>query len=155
MFKYFIFIFIFIVSCNSNKVVTVHGISQIDIKSAKLQENQSNTNDILNILGPPSTKSTFDENIWIYLERKETRRSIFKLGKKKLIKNNVLIVSLDDTGILKKKKFFNLNNMNEYEFSQSITTSGYSKNSYVYSLLRSLRDKINSPLKKQQRDNRN
>ena len=82
MFKYFIFIFIFIVSCNSNKVVTVHGISQIDIKSAKLQENQSNTNDILNILGPPSTKSTFDENIWIYLERKETRRSIFKLGKK-------------------------------------------------------------------------
>tara|TARA_Y100000816_G_C26100408_1_gene583020 strand:+ start:2467 stop:2934 length:468 start_codon:yes stop_codon:yes gene_type:complete len=154
MIKYLVFLFIFIISCGSNKVVNVHGISQIDIKSDKLQEKKSNTNDILEILGPPSVKSAFNDNVWIYIERKETRKSVFKLGKKKLIKNNVLVVSIDDKGILNKKNLFDLNNMNDLEFSENITTSGYSKNSYVYSLLRSLRDKINSPIKRQQREKR-
>ena len=154
MIKYLFFLFIFIISCSSNKVVNVHGISQIDIKSDKLQEKKSNTNDILEILGPPSIKSAFNDNVWIYIERKETRKSVFKLGKKKLIKNNVLVVSIDDSGILNKKNLFDLNNMNDIEFSENITTSGYSKNSYVYSLLRSLRDKINSPIKRQQREKR-
>ena len=154
MIKYLFFLFIFIISCSSNKVVNVHGISQIDIKSDKLQEKKSNTYDILEILGPPSIKSAFNDNVWIYIERKETRKSVFKLGKKKLIKNNVLVVSIDDSGILNKKNLFDLNNMNDIEFSENITTSGYSKNSYVYSLLRSLRDKINSPIKRQQREKR-
>ena len=42
--------------------------------------NKSNTNDLINILGPPSTKSSFDNNVWIYIERKKTNSSIFKLG---------------------------------------------------------------------------
>ena len=155
MLKYLFIILLFTLSCSSNKVVTIHGTSQIDLKNNKIYQKKSNTNDILEILGPPSTKSSFNENVWIYIERKEVRRSLFKLGKKKLSKNNVLVVKFDETGILEKKDFFDLNKMNDINFSETMTSSGYSKNSYVYSLLRSLRDKINSPIKRKQRENRN
>ena len=147
-----ILLLIFISSCTTNKVVNLHGISQIDKLSDKLELNASNKNDIIKILGPPSTISTFDDAIWIYIERQENSGSIFKLGNKKLIKNNILIVQLDDRGVLKKKNFYNLNDMNSYQFSEAITESGYEKNSYVYSLLTSLREKINSPVKRKRSD---
>jgi len=147
-----ILLLIIISSCTTNKVVNLHGISQIDKLSDKLELNASNKNDIINILGPPSTISTFDDAIWIYIERQENSGSIFKLGNKKLVKNNILIVQLDDRGVLKKKNFYNLNDMNKYQFSEAITESGYEKNSYVYSLLTSLREKINSPVKRKRSD---
>ena len=147
-----ILLLIFISSCTTNKVVNLHGISQIDKLSDKLELNASNKNDIIKILGPPSTISTFDDAIWIYIERQENSGSIFKLGNKKLVKNNILIIQLDGKGVLKKKNFYNLNDMNNYQFSEAITESGYEKNSYVYSLLTSLREKINSPVKRKRSD---
>ena len=38
--------------------------------------------------------------------------------------------------------------MNDLKFTKEVTLSGYSKNSFVYSFLTSLREKINSPAKK-------
>ena len=150
--KILILLLISISSCTTNKVVNLHGISQIDKLSDKLELNASNKNDIVKILGPPSTISTFDDAIWIYIERQENSGSIFKLGNKKLVKNNILIIQLDDRGVLKKKNFYNLNDMNNYQFSEAITESGYEKNSYVYSLLTSLREKINSPVRRKRSD---
>ena len=150
--KILILLLISISSCSTNKVVNLHGISQIDKLSDKLELKASNKNDIVKILGPPSTVSTFDDAIWIYIERQENSGSIFKLGNKKLVKNNILIIQLDGKGVLKKKNFYNLNDMNNYQFSEAITESGYEKNSYVYSLLTSLREKINSPVKRKRSD---
>ena len=148
MFRYLIILFFITTSCASNKVVKVHGTNQIDTKSEKLLVNVTDKNEIMKLLGPPSVISSFDSNTWIYLERKEISSSIFKLGKKKLIKNNALIVKLNDNGILKNKDFFDLNKMNSIEFNENVTLSGYQKNSFVYNLLTSLREKINNPVTK-------
>ena len=148
MYKYFILILLFITSCSTNKVVTNHGSYLIIEKSKKLAINESNKNDILNALGPPSSKSTFNENIWIYIERKKESTSLFTLGKKKLTKNNVLVVKLDNFGILKEKNIYDLNNYTDLKFSKTLTSQGYEKNSYVYSVLTSLRNKINAPITK-------
>ena len=144
MFKKLLILFIIISGCTTNKVVKNHGISLIDEKSKKLIINQSNKNDILKIMGPPSTMSEFNENIWIYIERKKTSTSIFKLGNRKLVKNNILIVELNGFGILEDKKMLNIQDMNKINFEKQITSSGYTKNSYMYNLLTSLRHKINS-----------
>ena len=34
-------------------------------------------------IGPPSTKSTFDNDVYIYIERKTSSSKLRKLGKKK------------------------------------------------------------------------
>ena len=38
-------------------------------KHEKLIINKSNKNDIIQLLGSPSTKSAFDNDLWIYIER--------------------------------------------------------------------------------------
>ncbi len=144
----FIIAFIFILSCSTNKVKNNHGVLSLNNKFNKIVIEKSNSNDILNLLGPPSTKSSFDNNIWIYIERKKTNQSIFKLGKQKIEKNNVLVLELDNKGILAKKKLYNLDDMNDYKFVEKATQKDISQNSFVYGVLSSLRDKINAPVRK-------
>ena len=144
----FIIAFIFILSCSTNKVKNNHGVLSLNNKFNKIVVEKSNSNDILNLLGPPSTKSSFDINIWIYIERKKTNQSIFKLGKQKIEKNNVLVLELDKRGILAKKKLYNLDDMNDYKFVEKATQKDFSQNSFVYGVLSSLRDKINAPVRK-------
>ena len=144
----FIIAFIFILSCSTNKVKNNHGVLSLDNKFNKIVVEKSNSNDILNLLGPPSTKSSFDNNIWIYIERKKTNQSIFKLGKQKIEKNNVLVLELDNKGVLAKKKLYNLDDMNDYKFVEKATQKDFSQNSFVYGVLSSLRDKINAPVRK-------
>ena len=143
-----IILFILISSCSTNKVVKNHGNSFIKSKSGELFINKSNKNDVLELLGPPSTKSSFNENLWIYIETKKTSTSIFKLGKRSTAKNNILIVQLDDLGLVKSKEFYDLEKMNDLQFSEKITSSAYQKDSFVYNLLTSLRNKINSPIER-------
>ena len=143
-----ILILFFTLSCSLNKVKNNHGVLSLENKISKIIINKSNTNDIINIFGPPSTKSTFDNNLWIYIERKKVNRSIFKLGNKKIVKNNVAILEIDNKGILKKKEIYDLNKMNKYKFSENTTQSSYEKNSYIYGVLTSLREKINAPAKR-------
>ena len=147
--KYILLLLLFFtLSCTLNKVKNNHGVLSLQNKINKIEINKSNKNDIINIFGPPSTKSTFDNNLWIYIERKKSNRSIFALGTKKTIKNNVAVLELNESGILKKKSIYDLNNMNKYKFSENTTETGYEKNSYIYSVLTSLREKINAPAKR-------
>ena len=53
-------------SCTLNKVVHHHGVHNLEIKQAKLKINKTNKNDIIELIGPPSTKSTFDNDLYIY-----------------------------------------------------------------------------------------
>ena len=144
--KIYLILLIFISNCTLNKVVNHHGVHFLDKKHKILILNSSNKNDILSKLGPPSTESTFDNDLWIYIERKETKSSMVTLGRKKLIVNNVLILEINDMGILVEKKFLNIDDMQKINFSKKQTNVISSKDSFVYEFLSSLRQKINDPL---------
>tara|TARA_X000000368_G_C22749552_1_gene587715 strand:- start:182 stop:643 length:462 start_codon:yes stop_codon:yes gene_type:complete len=146
--KIFFILLIFISNCSLNKVVKHHGVHFLEKKHEDLILNSTNKNDILDKLGPPSTKSSFDNDIWIYLERKETKTAITTLGRKKLLVNNVLILEINNVGILVNKKFLNKDDMKKIKFSKKQTAVIASKESFVYEFLSSLRHKINDPLGK-------
>jgi len=148
----FIFIIFFISNCSLNKVVKHHGVPFLEKKQHKLTLLNSNKNDITKLLGPPSTKSTFDNDLWVYIERKTTNStSLLKFGQKKLLVNNVLILELDTKGMLVKKEFFNKENMEKLKFNKNETQIVYNKRSFVYDFLSSLRQKINDPLGKRKK----
>tara|TARA_Y100001936_G_scaffold106557_1_gene104612 strand:+ start:2586 stop:3047 length:462 start_codon:yes stop_codon:yes gene_type:complete len=144
--KFFFILFILIPNCSLNEVVNHHGVHFLDKKQEKLVLNRTNKNDILNRLGPPSTKSTFDNDLWIYLERKESKSSLVTLGRKKLIVNNILILEMNEMGVLVKKKFLNKDDMNKLTFSKNTTDVITSKDSFIQDFLMGLRQKINDPL---------
>ena len=145
---YLIVIFLFISNCTLNKVIKHHGVHFLEKKNKKLVIGQTNKNDIIKLLGPPSTRGAFDEELWIYMEIQTSSTRISKMGKKKLLKNNILILDIDNRGILSKNIFFDKNDMNKIKFSKDTTQKNYSKNSFIYEFLYSVRQKINDPLDK-------
>ena len=146
--KFLILIFIFLTSCSVNKVVQHHGVHNLEKKQTKLKINYTNKNDIIKLIGPPSTKSTFDNEVYIYIERKTSSSKITKLGKKKLIANNILVLEIDNKGLLLSKKFYNKDDMKQIKFDEDITSIDYDKKSFIYRFLYSLRQKIDDPLGK-------
>ena len=139
---------IILASCSLNKVIHHHGVNNLEKKQAKLKINYTNKNDIIQLIGPPSTRSKFDNDVFIYIERKTSGSKLTKLGKKTLIKNDVLILEIDNNGILLSKKFYDKNDMNSINFDENITGMNLSKKSFIYSFLSSIRQKIDDPLGK-------
>ena len=110
--------------------------------------NKTNKNDIIRILGNPSTKSKFDNDVWIYIERKQTQSKLRNLGQMKIYKNNVLVLEIDKYGVLKKKEFYNTDDMKNLKIVKSNTESGFKRDTFVYNFWSSMRQKINDPLNK-------
>ena len=148
---YFLLIFLLISNCTFNKAIKHHGVNLLEKKQEKLLINKSNINDITKMLGPASTKSTFDNDVWIYIEKKTTRTSLIKLSKKKILVNNVLVLEINNYGLLVKKDFYNLKRMNDLDFSKNETTDPYTKRSFVYDFLSSMKQKLNDPLGKRKK----
>ena len=141
------FIILITTNCSLKKIDNYHGVAFLEKKQETLLINKSNKNDIIKILGPPSTQSILENNLWIYIENRKTKSSLFKLGKEITISSNVLVVEIDKKGILKNKKFYNIDDQNELLFSEDKTLMS-DKDGFVYGVISSLRQKIDSPKRK-------
>ena len=143
---YIIFLSLIVANCSFKPVVKHHGVPFLEKKQSSLLINKTNKNDIRKILGSPSTKSKFDNDVWIYIERKQTQSKLTNLGRMKIYKNDVLVLEIDSYGILKKKEFYNIDDMKNLKMVESTTESGFRRNSFVYNFMSSMRQKINDPL---------
>ena len=143
---YIIFLSLIVANCSPKKVNKHHGVPLLEKKQSSLVVNKTNKNDIKGILGNPSTKSKFDNDVWIYIERKQSQSKLMNLGKMKITKNNVLVLEIDKYGILKKKEFYNKDDMENIKIVEATTTASFKRNSFIYEFMSSMRQKINDPL---------
>ena len=141
---YIIFLFLVASSCSIKPIDDYHGVAFLDEKQKKLSINKSNKNDILKILGAPSTESILEDDLWIYIENRKSRSSLLKLGKEIVLTSNVLVLEIDKKGLLKNKKFYNIDDQNELLFSDDKTIMS-DKDGFVYGVISSLKQKIDSP----------
>ena len=143
---YIFFLFLILSNCSFKPVVKHHGVPFLEKKQEILIINQTNKNDIKKILGAPSTTSKFDNDVWIYIERKQTQSQLKNLGRMKIFKNDVLVLEIDKYGILKKKEFYNKDDMENIKIVEATTQAGFKRNSFIYDFMSSMRQKINDPL---------
>ena len=141
---YIFFIILVTTSCSIKPIDKYHGVAFLEKKQKELLINKSNKNDIIKILGSPSTESILEDDLWIYIENRKSKSSILKLGKEIVLTSNVLVLEIDKKGILKSKKFFNIDDQNELSFSKSETAMS-DKDSFIYGVISSLKQKIDSP----------
>ena len=139
---------LFLSNCKLNKVVNHHGIHNLELKSKELFVNKTNVNDINKILGPPSSSSYFNNDVLIYLERKTSNSKLLKLGKRKLIVSNVLLLEVDKRGMLINKEFLNKNDLNKLKISQKETKINTTKQSFISEALSNVINRIDDPLGK-------
>ena len=135
-----------VTNCSFKKVVKHHGVPFLEKKQKQLIINKTTSNDVRKILGTPSTRSKFDNDLWIYIERKQTQSRLRNLGQMKIFKNNVLVLEIDNYGILKKKEFYNMDDMKKIKIAEETTEANFSRNSFIYEFMSSMRQKINDPL---------
>ena len=150
---FLIILFIIASGCKANKVSKNHGFISLETKFEKIQINKTNKNDLIKTIGYPSSISEFDENKWFYIERKKTNQSLFKLGIKKINKNNILIVDFNNKGLVENKKLIDLNNMNDVKYVKKITQKEFDQDNTIYNIFSSLREKINAPARNRNKSN--
>ena len=141
------FLFFFTINCSLNNVSNIHGYRFLETKTSKIVINKTNKNDVKKLIGPPSSESSFNDT-WLYIERKKTNQSIYKLGKKKIIKNNILILEFDSMGLVVNKKFLKLENMNDIKIAEKVTNKKFKNESKIYDILSTIRNKINNTRQK-------
>ena len=148
MLKFFLIFIstILLTNCTFKKVDKHHGVPFLEEKQKLLVVNKTNKNEIRKILGSPSTTSRFDNDVWIYIERKLTQSELKNLGRMKLIKNDVLVLEIDERGILNNKSFYNKDDMENVKMVEATTEDGFRKKTFIYDLMSSMRQKINDPL---------
>ena len=129
---FYISIFFLISNCSFNLVNDHHGVHYLEKKEKKIIVQESNINDIISIFGEPSTKSSFDNDVWIYIERKITNTHFF--GRRKLSVNNVMVLEIDDNGLLAKKDFYKIDDMKDIEFDNQRSET-LRKRNFIYSFL--------------------
>ena len=142
-----IIILFFLIGCQRHNIVHTHGIAYLDKRQKLVVLNETNKNDVIKIFGQPATKGMTDDNLWIYIERTQTREKILKLGRNYLSKNNVLVLEFNKLGIVIKKDFFNKENMENVKFAKNITENELKKENFIYSFLSSIRTKMESKKK--------
>ena len=141
------FIFFFTLNCSLNKVSNSHGSRFIEAKYDKIILNKTNKNDIRNLIGPPSSISEFNGN-WFYIERKKTNSSLFKMGKKKIHSNNIIILEFNSMGLVSNKDLLSIEDMNDLKRAEKITKKNYGQDNVLYDILTTLREKINAPTRR-------
>ncbi len=132
----YILVFFFIFSCTT--IDELHGIDNLKIKSESLQVNNTNTNDVLNLIGPPQNIGINNNNIWFYHEVHQTRN---KYGTKIITDNNTLRLEFNDLGILKKVDFLDKKSLNKNQFDEASTISLGKDTSFLSSFLASMRQR--------------
>ena len=142
-FIYFIcLLFIILIGCKLQEPLKTHGIIYLENRSNKLTVNQSNKNDVINIIGRPQISDSQSENSWIYVERTLSKGKYHKLGRHVIKDNNVLILSFDKYGILKEKQFLTKEDINNIDFVKKETSNEISQQSFVTKFLQSVREKM-------------
>ena len=145
---YIIIFSLVVANCSLKPVVKHHGVPFLEKKQSSLIVNKTNKNEIMEILGNPSTKSKFDNDVWIYIERQQTQSNLKNLGRMKIYKNDILIIEIDKYGVLKNKQFYNKDDMRKVKIAEATTESGFKKKTFIYEFMSSMRQKVNDPLGK-------
>ena len=141
---FYLLSFISLIGCQLQDPYNNHGIVFLKNRSEKLIVNQSNKNDVLNIVGQPHSKSINDDNEWFYVERVLTKGEYHKLGQNILKENNILVLKFDKYGVIKEKTFLNKDSKNKINFSQNETKNELSQKSFIEKFLSSIRTKMYS-----------
>ena len=135
-------IFLLLSNCKTNDVIKTHGLSYLEKREKLITVNKTNKNDAIKYLGQPATKGMTDKNLWIYIERTQTKGKFLKLGSNQLIRNNVLVLNFNKYGVLGKKSFFDINDMKKINFEKDVTFNDTKQGNFIHSFLSSIRQKM-------------
>ena len=138
------FCFFLVVSCSPKPLIKSYGIANLNQRSSLILPGATNKNDVIKILGETTIKEYPDENKWVYIETEEEK----KIGKRKIIKNYMLILEFDNMSVLKSKELLSIDDLNQIKFDQEKTVSSGVNNSFLKRIFSSIRKRAQNRIQK-------
>ena len=137
IFKLILTIFFINLGSCGLKVTDNHGqIFDSNLTTDLFKEGKTTKEEITNILGTPSIKSTFDgEKSWFYVSS-EFEKFIFLDGEN--IDQKILIFEFGDNNVLNKKKFLSKEDLNDIDYEVAVTDSSGKKLNWYREFFRNL-----------------
>ena len=136
-------IFAFIILLNlfscTTPLILNYGIKNLEEIQNNINIGKSNINDVRKLLGEAIIKEYPDEKNWIYIEVVK-QKNFF--GGVNNIKNNMLILSFDDKGILKDKNLLTLKDIKNLKFDTTETKTLAIDNQITKKFFASIRKRI-------------
>jgi len=142
--SFVIFLMLGVLSCSFKPIVTSSGNLNLDKKIDLILPGTTNKNDVVRLLGETLLKEELNNNKWAYIETIEKKT----FGKKKIIKNTLLILEFDSKGILKTKKTLNEKQFNKIALDNSETKSLGLDNSFSKRIFSSVRKRAQNRIPK-------
>ena len=105
-------------NCQIKKSTKNHGINYLENRYNLLKVDFTNINDTRTLLGYPHSKSLDNDKTWYYFERTISKGNLHKFGQQVLKDNNVVVLTFNERGILKKKEFLNKKDMKNLKFTE-------------------------------------
>jgi outer membrane protein assembly factor BamE (lipoprotein component of BamABCDE complex) len=138
-----VLICLFLFSCSLTPNIKVSGVANLEKKQEVLVIGVSNKNDVISYLGESILKESPGDDSWAYIESSEIK-NIF--GKRKIIKNNVLLLEFNQRGVLAGKHILNINDINKLDLDKDITNTNALNDSFSKKFFGSLRKRMQSKL---------
>jgi len=142
---FLVLICLFLFSCSLTPNIKVSGVANLEKKQEALVIGVTNKNDTIGYLGEAILKEYPGDNSWAYIETSE-KKNIF--GKKKIIKNNVLILEFNQRGVLAGKHILNINDINKLDLDKDITNTNALDDSFSKKFFGSVRKRLQNKLGK-------
>ena len=140
-----VLICLFLFSCSLTPNIKVSGVANLEKKQEVLVIGVSNKNDVISYLGESILKESPGDDSWAYIETSEVK-NIF--GKKKIIKNNVLLLEFNQRGVLAGKHTLNINDINKLDLDKDITNTNALNDSFSKKFFGSMRKRLQNKLGK-------
>lgn len=107
---------VLLTSCTTLENPSGHEIRIEKIK--QLKEGTTNKGDVLNLLGSPSSTSTFGPEVWYYIYNREKERLLMK---PRTLEQQVVEITFDSEGMVKKLRAYNLGDSRSVQYSNEVT----------------------------------
>ena len=75
--------------------------------------------------------------------QKTTQQKSKSSSTKKKLTNNIIIIEFNSMGIVSKKEFLNIKNMNDIRIAEQKTKKKYDQDDVLYDIFSTLREKLN------------
>ena len=131
-------------SCSLTPNTKISGVINLNKKQELLKIGLTNQNDTITYLGETILKEYSGNNNWIYIETEE-RKNIF--GKKKLTKNNILLLTFNNRGVLIEKHMLNISDLKKLKLDSDETAGASLDSSFTKKVLASLRKRMQNKMK--------
>ena len=130
-FHYLIILITFLIITSCTPIVNVHGKMSINEDIQNIKVGVSKREDVIKLLGTPSTEGVLSNNVWFYFSEKTETTAFLK---PKIVKRNIYALVFQENNVVKNVVTYTESNGKEIDITSRVTPSAGAELTFLQQL---------------------